>query len=421
MEGGEDETPDAVLDTEDPGDDVALRYRYQHINAAIYALMLVDPTLDVIAVVCENHEDFVVKHRDGAFTGVQVKTRDLKNDAMKANDAQVVKAIRKFCELDRRFPDKFRVFDFSTNHFFWEDKEDHRNIPWLITSISARGSLKGTRGTNPIRQFANAVIDGTEVSLEEFCSTIDKIQLNSRGETINTVRSVLVDAVGQSSFAQDYTYQKAAMFADRLATIALEASSKGGLGTMLEAYSPGSSFNDALEKLTLKGKIIDLEAIDPLIQEFSEPFLEPLKIDGLVPIEDLPQDLARMIQKLAAGELQKVRIDNFTDLVRSFEHLQASWALKHSPAKAKELTETVFSHVLFDCVEAEATVSDESEPFAREKYDYLKDELNARLTQNSETVPGCTLEHLIGVAGILTEQCKVWWSPKFDIESQSDV
>jgi hypothetical protein len=49
-------SPDTVLDTTDPGDDVASRFNYQHCYAAINAIRLISGE-SVVAVICENHED----------------------------------------------------------------------------------------------------------------------------------------------------------------------------------------------------------------------------------------------------------------------------------------------------------------------------------------------------------------------------
>lgn len=411
--------PDEVLDSIDVGDEVALRYRYQHTYAAICSLRLVDHTSDTI--LCENHEDFIIKHADGSFTAVQVKTRDLSGDPLKANDAQVVKALQKFCKLDKNFPGDFRSFDFSTNFDFWTQKDDHKNLPALVEKCQRREKIDRLRKDNPLRIFATSIVKGSDLSLNDVCSTMKKVHLNARRETVASIKAALIDEVGQSEFAEDYTYQKTVLFADRLTSLAYLASSKGIKGSRESAYVPGSSFDAAIRQLLLDGKSITYNDTQNLVNEFSQPVLAPLQIDGLLPVDDLPKDLAVMIQKLAFGEMQKVRIDHLSDLVRSFQHLQASWARKYSPEKAKLLTESVLAHVLHDCVEAEASVSDETQPFAREKYDFLKVSLNERLKTHPTTVPECTVEHLIGAAGILTEQCKVWWSPKFEFRVQNDV
>jgi hypothetical protein len=61
--------PGDILDTEDPGDDVQRRFRYQHAYAAIQCLKLLEPTSEFIAVYCENHEDVLLRDTTGGMSG----------------------------------------------------------------------------------------------------------------------------------------------------------------------------------------------------------------------------------------------------------------------------------------------------------------------------------------------------------------
>jgi hypothetical protein len=51
--------------------------------------MLFDDTQDVEEVFCEHHEDVLLKHCDGMFTGHQVKTRESNQPLWKASDSQI--------------------------------------------------------------------------------------------------------------------------------------------------------------------------------------------------------------------------------------------------------------------------------------------------------------------------------------------
>ena len=72
-------SPEDLLARGDPGDETANRYRFQWTWAAVVCCMLLDGTEDVQEVFCEHHEDVLLKHRDGSFTGHQVKTRRTTN------------------------------------------------------------------------------------------------------------------------------------------------------------------------------------------------------------------------------------------------------------------------------------------------------------------------------------------------------
>ncbi|MBX5272252.1 MULTISPECIES: dsDNA nuclease domain-containing protein [unclassified Rhizobium] len=104
-------SPDLTLDENDPGDDVAARFEYQYSYAAINAIRLVTGKADFDEVICESHEDFLLKRSDGKFIGTQIKTRNITRPPFKAREAQVIRALAKFCVLDKKFPDSFHGFD----------------------------------------------------------------------------------------------------------------------------------------------------------------------------------------------------------------------------------------------------------------------------------------------------------------------
>jgi Cap4 dsDNA endonuclease len=153
-------SPDAVLDKTDAGDDVAARFNYQHCYAAIYAIRLITDAPNIAEIICENHEDILIKKPTGKFIGIQIKTRLPTQPAFKARDEQVKNALGRFCALDRMYPDTFEKFDFTTNHTFWDDEESKSNLPWLVKAIQERGGIKGLRAENPLRQFVEGIAGG---------------------------------------------------------------------------------------------------------------------------------------------------------------------------------------------------------------------------------------------------------------------
>jgi hypothetical protein len=70
-------SPENTVASGDPGDETANRYRFQWTWAAVVCCMILDDTEDVEEVFCEHHEDVLLKHRDGSFTGQQGRCRTL--------------------------------------------------------------------------------------------------------------------------------------------------------------------------------------------------------------------------------------------------------------------------------------------------------------------------------------------------------
>ena len=45
----------------------------------------------------------------------------------------------------------------------------------------------------------------------------------------------------------------------------------------------------------------------------------------------------------------------------------------------------------------------------------VKDRIKDRLKNDKNSLLDCTPEHLLGLVAILTEECQVWWSDKFEV------
>src|SRR5258708_3056537 len=108
-----DNSPDKVLDTVDTGDETQLRFRYQHAYGVILLLAALSGRKPYTLLLCEHHEDLLGQRNDGFFDAYQIKTRrdglwDLSDDAIKDS-------IKRFVEVDQRFPEKIKEFFFASN------------------------------------------------------------------------------------------------------------------------------------------------------------------------------------------------------------------------------------------------------------------------------------------------------------------
>ena len=132
--------PDQTLAPNDPGDETARRYRFQYAWAAIVCCMLFDDTQDVVEVFCEHHEDVLLKHRDGKFTGQQVKTRESDQPVWKAGDDQVKNACARFVQLEAEYPAHFRAFRFLTSHPL-HVANNAQSLSYVLAQIAAAPTI----------------------------------------------------------------------------------------------------------------------------------------------------------------------------------------------------------------------------------------------------------------------------------------
>ena len=66
---------------------------------------------------------------------------------------------------------------------------------------------------------------------------------------------------------------------------------------------------------------------------------------------------------------------------------------------------------------AQLSVEQPGQKYASAMYTALRQMLEDRLRTSTLPVFDCAREHLLGTAGILTEECTVWWSDRFDLKA----
>ena len=68
-----------------------------------------------------------------------------------------------------------------------------------------------------------------------------------------------------------------------------------------------------------------------------------------------------------------------------------------------------------ECQEAYDLVQREDSPFGQDMLQDVRERIRARHANEPDSFLGCKYEHLLGVVGILTELCDVWWSEPFEV------
>lgn len=99
----------------DRGDETQERFRYQ---AAIGVWLLarsLTGTRSVLAIWCEHHDDFLLELASGRFVAVQVKTDSRENTVWRLADRALIASIARFCELERCHGQQIESYEFISN------------------------------------------------------------------------------------------------------------------------------------------------------------------------------------------------------------------------------------------------------------------------------------------------------------------
>jgi hypothetical protein len=414
-------TPGNTLDTSDPGDDVQLRFRYQHAYAAIECLRMLAANGGPRAVYCENHEDVLIENNDGKFVGVQVKTRELRLPPFRSTDEPFMRAVRRFSRLVRLFPDWFTAFRFATNHRFWDGAETPANPLYLTRFLRDRGGVKHLRADNRVRAYLCSVCSDGQANEEHLVAALLLLNLASHESDLRHTYRDLVDAIGQTrGLASSCTLSTVYRIADNLIHRVVMASSQHPGGNVVDLYKPDVNMEEVRDKLLLAGKKLVLADVESVIdQSLPESASNLLVTSGFVPAELLPPGMDAMRQKLAAGGVQQARVGVIEDSVASIQKTYFEWGYKHEVKTANDRLQHLQALVTDDCAEAQIQASGESNPYGAQMYLLLRSRLKDR-QGGVDPLFGCGERHLLGVAGTLTEDCKVWWSDPFIVNTKKD-
>jgi hypothetical protein len=414
-------SPDSVLDKADPGDEIALRFNYQHCYAAINAIRLISDESNIAELICENHEDLLLKLPIGKFVGTQIKTRSITLPPFKCGDAQIRSALIKFCVLDRRFPLSFVSFDLTTNHSFWEEEESANNLPWMIRVIRERGGIKGLRQTNPVRQFVEALALDGDLKPIDVVATLQKTVCRGHGSDIGSIRGHVRDVLSSCPGVAELPYFTVVQIADAIIALARDASMKTLGGPTADLYALGTNLAEIVDDQLLSGKRISKADVESIISQYKSMSrsYQDLDLATHITAQDVPIDLVIAVRKLAKGGVETARVTNIEDLVRSFEALLLRWTRKYGVDEATRRYNNVLGVVQFEATEAQVYATTYGEPYGSRMYGNLVSRLQTRSANDADQLHGCRPEHLLGAAGILTEKCKTWWSSKFNLSVEA--
>jgi hypothetical protein len=397
--------PDAVTVDGDPGDDVARRFRYQFAYAAFHCCALLDDTLDVVEVFCEHHEDVLLKHRDGLFTGCQVKTR-AQGDPWKATEEAIIGACVRFMQLESLFPGKFRRFVIYTNHVF-HVADSGTSLPHLLQLRSA--CVTWEEADPKLKKYIERVSCAAKCAFEVGFAAFSKVRCDDRGPKLQDIQTRLIDALATGwARAKDCTLDAVGRSAYALIGECFRASSLEHL-ELLPIYLSAASDPSAMEKhARIEGKRFNAERLTRIL-EGSLSGTELLA----GPIESVPgpdaSNPSLLKKKLNAGGFSATSIHSALDLRDKAEYQALAWTKRFGREEGLRRYDHVRTIVLRDCADSYEEAKTPENGFGREMLAKLRQAFFTRKS-SGEDLFGCREEHFEGFAYVLTGECKVRWS-----------
>lgn len=396
--------PDLPVTTSDGGADTASRYRFQYTWAAIICCKLLDETHDVAEVYCEHHEDILIKHTDGTFSGHQVKTRNEHQPTWRTNDDQVTVALKNFLQLEQHYSNHFRSFHFLTNHPL-HVATTATSLPYFLNQIDQAQVLEDL--TRPVKLRLGQLALSAQVSESIAFRALKKTIASSELPKLRDATTRLIDTLADNwEHASECSLEAIRKAARALIDECARASALDHR-QLRPAYLPVLR-SGSTDRARIDGKRMTVERVERTLHD---GLTSTATLTGLPELRPSPGegrgDLLR--RKLEAGDFSVVSCNSAEDLRSKADYLALASLRRFGRDKGLKRYEHMRSLVLSDASRAYEQTRDQESPFGSTMREALRRRFQHR-RQGNEQLYDYMDEHMEGLAYSLTAQCAVYWS-----------
>jgi len=401
-------------DMSDPGDAVLRKFRYQHAYGVVLSVGIATGNLAYTALWCEQHEDFLAETAVGIFDAYQIKTRKPELGEWELNDEAFWKSIARFVKLDIAYPSKIRFFKFVSNTQFSDSSAKEREYlspHKLLTGIQS--AIKWEDLVGDVKKGFEWLNNKLDVEATDLFSMLSRLDI-----ILGPTDRAFEDELAQRHIAT--LDECESMNASSLARVCEALIARIAEASSLVSDDPSRDWVGLTRKLDedpfLLSKRVTAEDIVLTVR------------DARGPVFHFLPELASLQLGGTSGRLDKLRKKMFrgglagryeTMRRRALTAEQELLDLGTRPNDGKTLCSQIENVVLAECDEANLRASQKGDPYGPAMLIDVQD----RLKRISETEPARVYRQsydlLVGVAGLLTSECKVWWSEQFELEVEA--
>lgn len=410
--GSPSSSPIEHLATHDYGAETLRNYRYQSAYAVVLLVAAVAKNKNYTAVWCEQEDDILAQIGENSFDSYQVKTRKPELGEWRLTDDAFVSAVKVFLRLDAEFPNSFQHFHFVTNTECLEsDAAQTKHLcPKRLAAAAKTKSLVSELSETEAKGF-QVLLDKTEAKPETLFKVLKRLGFVKTPERESFVAELAQNHLRELEWCRlpqprlEAVVWSLIEMVDRASSLSSQDSSRH------LALHAGDGQSDP----QLSAKRITVEDFILRSRELANPSFRYLPSLTTSPLAQTNRDLKRFNQKLNRGEL-----DDYAHSLRN-QTLSAEAAFldlaTRGPAGQAELVQ-IENVVKAECDAAHLRAAQGAKPFGQRMLIDVQDRLHRVAKEESNKVGKQPYEALIGMAGILTESCQVWWSEKFNLEEQ---
>ena len=396
------------------GEDTENNYHYQHAYGVILLIGAACQSLQYESVYAEHHEDLLCERSDHKVDGYQIKTRDADQGSWELNHDALRKSIKRFVQLNNEFPEYMGELNFVSNAGFSapgygiKDQKELRKSPVRFLEVVRKYSCAGEI-PEPFDETLQELREYCDCTPDELFATLKKMGLVSGPERHSYESDITAKHLFSIKECMAYTIPVLNAIRDELINKVWIASHISR-DPSIHWYPIGKvSFSNP----HITSKRVPVSIVMQTVRDKAEP---PFRYYGEPTIKfgSRQGSLWKLQMKMKRGELHSH--------IRTMEHrtLAAERKLMELYFQKTEEFDGFLTQlemvVQGECDEANLHASLKGEPFGPQMLDDVYNRLRQKAEHHSDLVLRQQYELLIGIAGLLSEKCSVWWSKEFDLE-----
>ncbi|MBN2267131.1 MAG: DUF4297 domain-containing protein [Candidatus Babeliaceae bacterium] len=396
------------------GEDTELFYHYQHAYGTILLIAAAYGNLPYISIYAEHHEDLLCERSDELVDAYQIKTRDPDLGVWDSNDDAVKKSIKRFVQLNNGFPEFMCSFNFVSNvgysnpGYEIQDKTRLRRSPIKFLEVAKRCS-RFEDIAEPFAETFRELLGYCGCSPEELFSTLHKVELID-GPDRDGFDSIITEKyLPALSECSSYSVSVLNAIRDEITHKVWLASHI--INDPSKYWYPIGKVSFDNPRITAKRVPVDI--VLQTVRDKAEP---PLRFYGesTIQLGSGKGNLWKLQKKMRRGDLNS-QIPTMEHRSIAAESKLMEYAHK-KPGEIEAYLTQLEGVVQGECDEAYLHAGLSGKINGPQMLDDVYNRLRQKAELHCDLVLRQPYELLIGVAGLLSGECTVWWSEHFDLE-----
>lgn len=379
------------------GDEVARRYRYQYLYTVLLAIKMYCKEVDFERLFCELAEDVLAVTPEKKFVGIQIKTMEQKGKLFEFNDKPITESVCKFVTLDHGCKNLFQKFVLVVN----VDFKSNRDLQKIIDAVKEKNTEK-------YDDFVTKIQSETQVEKSKILKTLQKIEIQ-KGPGIDDMESKVAEYVRKLPDCSSLLKWQTDNIFSQLEKIVSEKSSKV-VRDSIKDYLPFVKDGKRKQRqIELESKEITPDVVEQIIKSINPIYLKSAVSSSLA----LNQWNSKIMEKkMVVGGIHQMEIEaiqrlSYSAQVSFFEKYNETNGNSKEISKELDHLETILTN---EAAEAKSETQNEQSTYGNEMLKSIENRLRTIVRDRPYDVFHTRYELLKGAIGILTGDCKIWFS-----------